>query len=82
MSAPTSTARKAAVVSVLMYGLPVPDANIITRPFSKWRMARRRMYGSATALISMAVWARVAIFRCSSASWSASELMTVASIPA
>ena len=36
-------ARSAAAVSVVKYGLPVPAAKITTRPFSRWRMARRRM---------------------------------------
>ena len=42
-SASISTARSAAVVSVVKNGLPVPPAKITTRPFSRWRMARRRM---------------------------------------
>src|SRR5262249_50590594 len=46
-AAPISAARSAAVVSVVKYGLPVPAANTTTRPFSRWRMARRGMYGSA-----------------------------------
>ena len=29
--------------SVLKYGLPVPAAQMTTRPFSRCRMARRRM---------------------------------------
>ena len=41
------------------YGLPVPAAKTTTRPFSRWRMARRRMNGSATARISIAVATRV-----------------------
>ena len=48
-SAPISSARSAAAVSVVKNGLPVPAAKITTRPFSRWRMARRRMYGSATS---------------------------------
>ena len=52
-------ARSAAAVSVVKYGLPVPAAKMTTRPFSRWRMARRRMNGSATARISMAVTTRV-----------------------
>ena len=54
-SAPSSSARSAAAESVLKYGLPVPAAQMTTRPFSRCRMARRRMYGSHTALISMAL---------------------------
>ncbi len=44
-------------------------------------MARRRMNGSATARISIAVATRVVTPICSSASCSASALMTVASMP-
>ena len=40
-SAPISSARNAAVVSVVKYGLPVPAAKMTTRPFSMWRIARR-----------------------------------------
>src|SRR5436309_3193099 len=39
-SASISTARRAAVVSVVKYGLPVPAARITTRPFSRWRTGR------------------------------------------
>jgi hypothetical protein len=42
-SAPISTARRAAVVSVVKKGLPVPAAKITTRPFSRWRIALSRM---------------------------------------
>jgi hypothetical protein len=38
-----SEARRAAAVSVVKKGLPVPAAKITTRPFSMWRIARRRM---------------------------------------
>src|SRR5579863_2212098 len=38
-----SSARKVAAVSVEKYGLEVPPAKITMRPFSKWRMARRRI---------------------------------------
>ena len=48
-SAPISSARSAAAVSVVKNGLPVPAAKITIRPFSRWRIARRRMYGSATS---------------------------------
>ena len=51
------------------------------RFFSRWRIARRRMNGSATARTSNAVMTRVWMSRFSSASCSASALMTVASIP-
>src|SRR5438034_3047442 len=46
-SAPISTARSAPAVSVVKKGFPVPAAKMTTRPFSRCRMARRRMYGSA-----------------------------------
>ena len=46
-SAPISAARSAAAVSVVKKGLPVPAPKMTTRPCSRWRMARRRMYGSA-----------------------------------
>lgn len=46
-SAPISAARSAAAVSVVKKGLPVPAPKITTRPCSRWRIARRRMYGSA-----------------------------------
>src|SRR3989442_4739881 len=42
-SASISTARSAAVVSVVKYGLPVPAARMTTLPFSRCRTARRRI---------------------------------------
>ena len=42
-SQPISAARRAAAVSVVKNGLPVPAAKITTRPFSRCRIARRRM---------------------------------------
>ena len=80
-SASISSARSAAAVSVVKYGLPVPAAKITTRPFSRCRIARRRMYGSATSRTSSAESTRVSAPLRSSASWTASELNTVASIP-
>ena len=80
-SAWISSARSAAAVSVVKNGLPVPDAKITTRPFSRWRIARRRMYGSATSWISIADSTRVWTCSCSSASCSASAFRTVASMP-
>ena len=74
-------ARSAAAVSVVKYGLPVPPAMITTRPFSRWRMARRRMYGSATSFISMAVWTRVATPMRSRESRRARAFITVAIMP-
>jgi len=44
---------------VAVDGLPVPAEKMTTRPFSRWRMARRRMYGSAICFISMAEMRRV-----------------------
>ena len=43
VSAWISSARRAAAVSVEKNGLPVPAAKITIRPFSRWRIARRRM---------------------------------------
>ena len=80
-SAWISIARSEAAVSVEKYGLPVPAANTTTRPFSRCRMARRRMNGSATSCISMALITRVCAPCFSSASCSASALITVASMP-
>ena len=42
-SAWISSARRAAAVSVVKNGLPVPAAKMTTRPFSRWRIALRRM---------------------------------------
>src|SRR4029079_19249346 len=79
--APISSARRAAALSVVKNGLPVPSAKITTRPFSRWRIARRRMYGSATSRMSAAESTRVSTPRFSSASCSARALITVASMP-
>src|SRR5712692_1908100 len=54
-SALISMARKAAAVSVEKYGFPVPAAKITTRFFSRCRIARRRINGSETWCISMAL---------------------------
>ena len=59
----------------------MPQAKITTRPFSRCRIAFRRMKGSAICRISIAVCSRVGTPIDSSVSWNASELMTVASIP-
>ena len=80
-SAPISIARNAAPVSVVKKGFPVPAAKITIRPFSRWRIARRRMCGSATCLISIAESSRVSAPHFSSASWSASALITPPSMP-
>ena len=42
-SAPISSARWAPAVSVEKYGIPTPAPKITTRPFSRWRIARRGM---------------------------------------
>src|ERR671934_80970 len=68
-SAPISSARSAAAVSVVKNGLPVPAAKMTIRSFSRCRIARRRMYGSAISAISIADWARVAAPRRPTASW-------------
>ena len=80
-SAWISSARSAAAVSVVKNGLPVPAAKMMIRPFSRCRMARRRMYGSATSVTWIAESTRVCAPRFSSASWSVSAFSTVASIP-
>ena len=81
-SAPISSARRAAAVSVVKNGLPVPAAKITTRPFSRWRMARLRMYGSATSATVIADSTRVWASRRSSASCTVRALRTLPSIPA
>ena len=58
-SAFISIARSAAAVSVVKYGVAGAGGEDDDAPFSRWRMARRRMNGSATARISMAVATRV-----------------------
>ena len=62
-------------------GAPTPAAKITTRPFSRWRSARRRITGSHTLSISIADWTRVCTPSCSSAFCMASAFITVASIP-
>ena len=69
-------------MSVVKNGLPVPAAKITILPFSKWRIARRRMYGSATSLTVIAESTRVWAPMRSSASCIVRQLSTVASIPA
>ena len=51
--------RKAAQVSVVKNGLPVPAARTMARPFSRWRIARRRMNGSQTLEMVIADCTRV-----------------------
>ena len=80
-SASISSARSAAVVSVVKKGLPVPPPKITTRPFSRCRRARRRMYGSAISCMVIAVCTRVSTPCFSSASCSAIAFITVPSMP-
>ena len=68
-------------MSVVKYGLPVPATMTTTRPFSRCRIARRRMYGSQISFMAMALMTRVGQPDCSSASWMARPFMTVASMP-
>src|SRR6266436_3119183 len=79
-SALISMARSEAAVSVEKYGLPVPPAKMTMRSFSRCRIARRRMNGSATWFISMADCTRVCTPCFSSASCKASALITVESM--
>ena len=74
-------ARRAAAESVVKYGLPVPQANITTLPFSKCLTALLLMYSSAICLISIAVITLVYIPLLSSISCIASAFKVVASIP-
>ena len=81
-SAPISSARCAAVVSVEKYGMPTPAPKMTTRPFSRCRTARRGMYGSATWPMVMAVCTRVSrLCSRSRKSCSARQFMTVPSMP-
>ena len=80
-SALISIARRLAAVSVVKNGLPVPAARMQTRPFSRWRTARRRMYSSQTSLMRIADITRACSPSASTASCIASEFMTVASMP-
>ena len=80
-SALISLARRAAQVSVVKNGLPVPAARMITRPSCKWFTARRRMNGSQTlctviALITRVSWPNFSIVSCKAKAFS-----TVASMP-
>jgi hypothetical protein len=77
----SSEARSAAVVSVVKKGLPVPPASTITRPFSWWRMARRRMKGSQIWCAATADMSRASQPARSRPSMSARPLIMVASMP-
>ena len=68
-------------MSVEKNGAPMPAPKITMRPFSRWRTARRGMYGSAIWVIWMAVWTLVTTSRRSRASWRARQFMTVPSMP-
>ncbi len=81
MSQSSSVALSEAQVSVVKKGLPVPAARMTTRPFSRWRMARPRMKGSATARMSRADMTRESMPMESSFSLSATAFMTVPSMP-
>ena len=63
------------------YGMPAPAPKMTTRPFSRCRMARRGMYGSATWPIVMADCTRVSMPCFSQKSCSARQFMTVPSMP-
>ncbi|CPU63935.1 Uncharacterised protein [Mycobacteroides abscessus] len=76
-----SRARCTETVSVEKYGIPAPAPKMTTRPFSRCRIARSGMYGSATWPIAMAVCTRVFTPACSRKSWSARQFMTVPSMP-
>ena len=72
---------RCAAVSVVTNGLPVPPAKITTRPFSRCRIARRRMKFSHTRSTATALSTRVSTPIPSSVSWIASALITVPSMP-
>ena len=76
-----SSARCALTVSVEKKGIPAPAPKITTRPFSRCRMARSGIYGSATWPIVIAVWTRVGTPTCSRKSCSARQFITVPSMP-
>ena len=66
---------------MVKYGFPVPPPKITTRPFSKCLMALRRIKGSATSLMFMALCRRVGTSSFSRALCRARPFITVASIP-
>ena len=76
-----SSARWADTVSVEKNGMPAPAPKMTTRPFSRWRIARRGMYGSATWPMVMAVWTRVSMPSFSRKSCRARQFITVPSMP-
>jgi hypothetical protein len=80
-SAPISAPRRAAAVSVVKNGLPVPAAKITTLPSSRYCSALGRMYGSTTWSMRSADIVRAVTPAARSASCSASAFITVASMP-
>ncbi len=80
-SAPISMALRAAAVSVVQKGLPVPAVKMTTLPFSRWRMARPLMKVSATEDRFIAERTRAGCPSVSSCSFRARPLMTVPSMP-
>nr|GLL36365.1 Uncharacterised protein [Ipomoea trifida] len=78
-----SEALRAAAVSVVKSEIPVPapiPPKITTLPFSRWRIARCLLYGSATSGIENALCKRVCTPNFSSADWSSMEFINVAII--
>ena len=80
-SAPISAPRSAAAVSVVKNGLPVPAAKTTTLPSSRYCSALGRTYGSTTCSIAMADITRAVMPAWRIVSASASEFITVASMP-
>ena len=68
-------------MSVVKNGLPVPAPKMTTLPFSRWRIARRRTYGSATSGMANAVITRVGTPCDSTAACMLMAFITVASMP-
>ena len=68
-------------MSVEKNGSPAPAPKMTTRPFSRCRIARRGMYGSATWPIAMAVCTRVWTPAFSQKSCRARQFITVPSMP-
>ena len=81
MSALTSTARRAVVVSVEKKGLPVPPPKMAILPSAMAFRASLRVKAGATCGMVMEVNTSVSTPSCSSLSETASAFITVASIP-
>lgn len=78
-----SEALRAAAVSVVKSGFPVPaptPPNMTTLPFSRCLIARCLLYGSATSGIENVLWTRAWTPSFSKADWSKIEFITVAII--